>query len=78
MLLQLLPFPPLLSLVGIVLDAVTIWISRSQAVPGTGEVWSAIVLCPVLPWIVYLPICYAVPGTKFRDSWKRYGTQAAR
>jgi len=65
-------------LVGIVLDAVTIWISRSQAVPGTGEVWSAIVLCLVLPWIVYLPICYAVPGTKLRDSWKRYGAQAAR
>src|SRR6202011_5737235 len=28
------------------------------------EVWSAIVLCLVLPWIVYLPICYAVPRHK--------------
>jgi hypothetical protein len=65
-------------LVGIVFDAVTIWGPSSHAVPGTGAVWSAIVLCLILPWIVYLPICYAVPGTNFRDSWKRYGTQAAR
>jgi hypothetical protein len=65
-------------LVGIVFDAVTIWIPHSHALPGTGAVWSAIVLCLVLPWVVYLPICYAVPGTRFRDSWKRYGTQAAR
>jgi hypothetical protein len=65
-------------LVGIVFDAVTIWGPSSHAVPGTGAVWSAIVLCLILPWIVYLPICYAVPGTNFRDSWKRYGTQAVR
>jgi hypothetical protein len=65
-------------LAGIVFDAVTIWGPSSHAVPGTGAVWSAIVLCLILPWIVYLPICYAVPGTNFRDSWKRYGTQAAR
>jgi hypothetical protein len=63
--------------IGILVDAVTIWI-RTRDVRGTGVVWSAIVLCLVLPWAIYLPICYAVPGTKFQDSWKRYRANISR
>ena len=65
-------------LVGILVDAVTIWIRTRDTVRGTGLVWSAIVLCLVLPWVIYLPISYAVPGTKFQDSWKRYSGNVSR
>lgn len=50
-----------------------IFLVRAETVRKTGVIWSAVVLCLVLPWVIYLPIAYSVPGTPFRTAWRRRG-----
>lgn len=52
-------------------------IRSSEALRGTGIVWSTIGLCLVPPLAIFLVIGYAVPGTKIQDSWKRYRGQSS-
>ncbi|WP_286149458.1 hypothetical protein [Mycobacterium sp. IS-1496] len=52
----------------ITVDALVFLFRADDSVRGAGVMWSAVVLCLVVPWVVYLPICYAVPGPGFKDA----------
>ena len=64
--------------VAIVIDALIFLFRADTSVRATGVMWSAVLLCLGVPWVMYLPICYAVPGTDFNESWRRYDAKTGR
>lgn len=55
----------------VTVDALILLFRADDSVRATGVMWSAIVLCLGLPWVIYLPICYALPGPEFRAGRRR-------